>query len=165
MCIRDRVLTINRDYFRLGKPMERRLYEIARKFCGNQKSWSINLVNLMDKTGSTGTLRLFRSRMKIIVKDNHLPDYSIAMDDNDKVTFRRKTHGLNDTPLLDYGQLANIKADTVKLARTLVSDAGTGWAFDAVVNEFAQHMQSKGNPDDINGAFIGFVKKKVATAP
>ena len=25
------VLTINRDYFRLGKPMERRLYEIARK--------------------------------------------------------------------------------------------------------------------------------------
>ena len=119
----------------------------------------------MDKTGSTGTLRLFRSRMKTIVKDNHLPDYSIAMDDNDKVTFRRKTHGLNDTPLLDYGQLANIKADTVKLARTLVSDAGTGWAFDAVVNEFAQHMQSKGNPDDINGAFIGFVKKKVATAP
>ena len=28
------VLTLNRDYFRLGKPYERRVYEIARKHCG-----------------------------------------------------------------------------------------------------------------------------------
>ncbi|WP_298938457.1 replication initiator protein A [uncultured Ruegeria sp.] len=28
------VLTISRDYFRLKKPLERRMYEIARKHCG-----------------------------------------------------------------------------------------------------------------------------------
>ncbi len=35
------VLTIHRDYFRLRKPLERRLYELARKHCGHQTMWSI----------------------------------------------------------------------------------------------------------------------------
>ena len=30
------VLTLHRDYFRLGKPLERRIYELARKHCGRQ---------------------------------------------------------------------------------------------------------------------------------
>ena len=32
------VLTLNRDYFRLRKPLERRIYELARKHCGRQPS-------------------------------------------------------------------------------------------------------------------------------
>ena len=31
---RKSVLTLHRDYFRLRKPIERRVYEIARKLCG-----------------------------------------------------------------------------------------------------------------------------------
>ena len=31
------VLTLHQDYFRLRKPIERRVYEIARKHCGKQK--------------------------------------------------------------------------------------------------------------------------------
>lgn len=31
------VLTLHRDYFRLRKPLERRMYELARKHCGKQK--------------------------------------------------------------------------------------------------------------------------------
>ena len=34
----EEVLTISPDYFRLGKPLERRVYEICRKFCGHQKN-------------------------------------------------------------------------------------------------------------------------------
>lgn len=30
------VLTLHRDYFRLGKHLERRVYELARKHCGRQ---------------------------------------------------------------------------------------------------------------------------------
>ena len=30
------VLTLHKDYFRLRKPIERRVYEIARKHCGRQ---------------------------------------------------------------------------------------------------------------------------------
>ncbi len=33
------VLTINREYFRLRKPLERRLYELVRKHCGRQPTW------------------------------------------------------------------------------------------------------------------------------
>jgi len=39
------VLSINRDYFRLRKPLERRIYEIARKHCGNKPHWKIALEN------------------------------------------------------------------------------------------------------------------------
>src|SRR5690606_6297032 len=37
------VLTLHRDYFRLRKPLERRIYELARKHCGKQEEWSISL--------------------------------------------------------------------------------------------------------------------------
>jgi hypothetical protein len=42
-------LTLNRDYFRLRKPIERRIYEIARKHCGRKKEWSIGLALLHKK--------------------------------------------------------------------------------------------------------------------
>ena len=45
----DEVLTLNKDYFRLRKPIERRLYEIARKHCGRQKQWKIGLELLHKK--------------------------------------------------------------------------------------------------------------------
>ena len=37
------VLILHRCYFRLRKPLERRIYEIARKHCGRQKSWRVSL--------------------------------------------------------------------------------------------------------------------------
>ncbi len=33
------VITISNDYFRLRRPLERRLYEIGRKHCGGQPKW------------------------------------------------------------------------------------------------------------------------------
>ena len=47
------VLTLHRDYFQLRKPLERRVYEIARKHCGRQAEWRIGLETLLKKTGST----------------------------------------------------------------------------------------------------------------
>jgi plasmid replication initiation protein len=160
------VLTINRDYFRLGKPMERRLYEIARKHCGKQASWSIGLVPLMEKTGSTGTLRLFRSRMKIIVKDAHLPDYLITMNDDDKVTFHYHHASDNAQELLPLDELPTLSRKTLNTAMRIVEDAGTGWDFHALHSEFTQSLISGAfKPENANGAFIGFVKKKVISAP
>jgi plasmid replication initiation protein len=49
--IGQEVLSINNDYFRLRKPIERRIYEIARKHCGKQKQWNIGLENLHKKVG------------------------------------------------------------------------------------------------------------------
>ena len=62
------VLTISREYFRLGKALERRLYEIARKHCGKENEWKITLKKLKDKTGSTSHLDKFRFFIREIEK-------------------------------------------------------------------------------------------------
>lgn len=72
------VLTINRDYFRIRKGIERRLYELARKHCGRQAKWKVKLKTLHKKSGSGGVLKEFRRKIKGISSTNHLPDYSIV---------------------------------------------------------------------------------------
>lgn len=74
------VLTVSRDYFRLRKPLARRIYELARKHCGAQPKWRISLNTLRDKCGSTDTERKFRAALKVIAGVNELPDYRLAFD-------------------------------------------------------------------------------------
>lgn len=81
------VLTIHPDYFRLRKPLARRLYEIARKHCGHQAHWSISLALLQSKAGSKSTLREFRRAVRTIEKDGTLPEYGLSVGVDDKVTF------------------------------------------------------------------------------
>lgn len=81
------VLTIHRDYFRLRKPLERRLYELARKHCGHQTMWSIGLELLQDKAGSKCTLREFRRMVREVIEADTLPDYRMLLNDDDKVVF------------------------------------------------------------------------------
>ena len=81
------VLTINRKYFKLRKPLERRLYELARKHCGTQGEFKIGLEKLHKKTGSTSPLKKFRYYLRKIIKTNHLPDYQLFLADNDVVHF------------------------------------------------------------------------------
>ena len=83
------VLTLHRDYFRLRKPLERRVYEIARKHCGQQKAWSIDLALLQKKCGSNSPLRVFRRMLRHLVRHDHLPDYSIVLE-GDRVAFRNR---------------------------------------------------------------------------
>lgn len=74
-----RVLTINRDYFRLGMGIERRLYELARKHVGAQPEWWISLKRLHEKCGSLDTLRKFKHRLKTIIEAQTLPDYRLEL--------------------------------------------------------------------------------------
>ena len=87
--IGDSVLSIDRDYFRLRKPTERRLYELARKHCGNQTAWKIKLDKLKAKIGITSQLKTLRFNLNKIAETNHLPEYNISMED-DVVMFSRK---------------------------------------------------------------------------
>jgi plasmid replication initiation protein len=82
------VLTLNRDYFRLRKPLSRRIYELARKHCGAQPKWRVKLKALHEKSGSTDTLRKFRAAIKALAEANELPDYRLTFDEAaDAVTF------------------------------------------------------------------------------
>ena len=84
------VLTLHPDYFRLRKPLERRLYELARKHCGHQTMWSIGLELLQDKAGSKCSLREFRRMVREIIEANTLPDYRLILDESDKAIFYTK---------------------------------------------------------------------------
>lgn len=83
-----RVLTLSKAYFRLRKPLERRIYELARKHCGKQPLWRISLTVLHQKSGSISNLRRFRFEMKALAESGMLPDYVMTMDARrDEVTF------------------------------------------------------------------------------
>jgi len=87
----NQVLTISPDYFRLRKPLDRRIYELARKHCGNQSEWKIGLELLLKKTGSSEKLKGFRQSIKSLVSTNELPDYNVVYDlKNDLVVFTQK---------------------------------------------------------------------------
>ncbi len=85
------VLTLHRDYFRLSKPIERRVYEIARKHCGKQDKWKISLELLKLKCGSRAPIKGFRHDIKQLAKGDHLPDYQVLLGDDDFVTFLNRS--------------------------------------------------------------------------
>ena len=74
------VLTLSPDYFRIRKPLDRRIYELARKHCGSQQQWQCSVVALHGKSGSTAGIREFKRLLKELVESDALPDYKVALD-------------------------------------------------------------------------------------
>ena len=86
------VLRISPDYFRIRKPLDRRIYEIARKFCGHQTEFKISLKNLFNRIGSKGSYPRFRFNIKELAEINDLPDYLIEYQEGyDMVTFYNRS--------------------------------------------------------------------------
>jgi plasmid replication initiation protein len=94
------VLTLSRDYFGLRKPLERRVYEIARKHCGRQTEWRIGLETLLKKSGSTSPRRVFRKMIRDIADEDRLPDYRLALDGDDVVRVRARAPEAGEGPRL-----------------------------------------------------------------
>lgn len=87
----NEVLTLHRDYFRLRKPIERRLYELARKHCGAQASWKASVDVLRRKSGSRSSEKEFRRSLRELAASDHLPDYAVTFDEKSgMVTFRNR---------------------------------------------------------------------------
>jgi plasmid replication initiation protein len=94
------VLTLHPDYFRLTRPIERRLYEIARKAVGQDRRWSFKMQTLHQRSGSKGSLREFRRQLKPVIATDHLPDYRITYDAaEDIVTFLNRNTMPRDTEI------------------------------------------------------------------
>mgnify|MGYP000084933931 CR=1 FL=1 len=174
------VLTIHPDYFRLRKSSERRLYEIARKHCGQQKRWDISLEKLHCKSGSQSELFKFRALTKTIIETNqthnHFPDYDIELcPEKDIVTFtpKGKRQLENELPVSvqDGNQpiLSKIRIATLDKAREITRNRGTGWDFDVVMTQFCDFVRTKEAMGEtvktMNGAFLGFVKHVTKKCP
>lgn len=154
----DELLSINRDYFRLRKPLERRLYELARKHCGEQNSFTIGLEKLKLKTGSNSPDKQFKYLVgKIAATDQaqkHFPDYSVHLNDNNTVTFFNRRQKQKETPGNDSPTLATWAYEKAKKAAPRL-DVYT------VEQDFKAWVQGKPEPDKgYEAAFIGFCKKK-----
>lgn len=151
--IANELLTISRDYFRLRKPLERRIYEIARKHCGNAQSFKISLDKLHKKTGSSSSLREFRRLVSKIIEKNHLPDYEINISD-DTVTLTNRNL---KTPVSENQQAwPFLKPETFAKAKAVAPS----WDVYALEQEWREWIEKKGIPKRPDGAFIGFCKKK-----
>lgn len=88
------VLTLSPNYFHLRKPLDRRIYELARKHCGMQASWRVSLAVLHQKSGSTRPLKSFRLDIRNLIESDRLPDYRMTFHaDQDMVTFHKKERG------------------------------------------------------------------------
>ncbi len=155
------VLTLHRDYFRLRKPIERRVYEIARKHCGKQDSWKISLDMLKLKCGSRAPIKGFRHDIKQLAKGDHLPDYRVSMDDEDMVTFHNRSavkalpSPAWDTPPLDQ--------ETYHDARIVAP----GYDVYFLEREWHRWWYESGRPllHDPNKAFISFCKARHERQP
>jgi plasmid replication initiation protein len=152
----NEVVTISPDYFRLRRPLERRLYEIARKHCGAQPKWQIGLANLQNKTGSNAPLKKFRLNLRQIIEDNCTPFYKIELMADDLVIFRPRSASTALAPDIRLPEWAEEKAREV--AREKGRDyhiLRSDWL------AFAKSEAAKGNPPKNAGAaFVAYCKKQ-----
>lgn len=147
------VLTLHRNYFRLRKPLERRIYEIARKHCGMQKDWRISLAALQRKCGSASTLREFRRLLGNIIEQDrrygHIPDYAVALQGDMVIFTNRRIEEEVAAPDLH----CVLSAQTYEKARA----AAPGWDIYMLEHEWRDWMtELPRNPD---AAFVGFCRK------
>lgn len=154
------VLTLHPDYFRLRKPLERRVYELARKHCGQDPQKPIGVDVLYRKSGSQGHIDKFRHVLKNLADSDHLPDYVLECDnEKDQIIFLNR----NTMPL--DREKADQNADLI--LRRLSSDVGEkakriaqGWDIEYVKTCFAAWWIKVGKPttENADALFLKFCR-------
>jgi len=152
------VLTLSREYFRLRKPLERRIYELARKHCGRQKEWRVSLELLLKKCGSGSSLREFRRLVTAIAEEDeqygHMPDYEVRFEiDKDQIVVRSR--GTVGAELVMGAPIAMpaLDAEVYQMAR----EAAPGWDVRMIEQEWRSWMTEA--PKNPEMAFLGFCRK------
>ena len=166
--IAKEVLTINREYFRLRSPLDRRLYEISRKHDQHMKeggSWSIGMKNLHLKTGSASTLRHFKQVIKKNADTNHIPDYLLTVNKNNIVRIKRKKQEVIsdkdtviDEPISFNNELT--VALTEKSIEKAKKAAGRADIYGLWADFREWNITQKNDIKCLEAAFIGWCKKK-----
>jgi hypothetical protein len=153
------VLTLHRDYFRLRKPLERRIYELARKHCGKQDEWVISLELLKKKCGSASQDYEFRRLVGMICEEdachNHMPDYAVSFDGNNVRFVNCNTMPVKPQAAIDYPRL---DAETYHDARTVAP----GYDVYYLEGEWQRWWYESGKPalHDPDKAFLSFCKSR-----
>ena len=154
----NEILTLHPDYFRLRQALARRIYEIARKHCGRQAQWEIELSLLHHKTGARMSLRHFRGQVKRLSTHGDLLDYDMELlprGDREIIRFRRREGSLVDA-------MGGI--DSVQLSETVIPAArkviGTAGSVDQAEKDWRRWMLQKGfRPTNAEALFLSFCRR------
>ncbi|HEY0214456.1 MAG TPA: replication initiator protein A [Paenirhodobacter sp.] len=151
------VLTLSRDYFRLRKPLERRIYELSRKHCGRQESWRVSVDTLLKKSGSASPRRVFRAMLREMIEADSLPDYAMIEEPGDLIRFSLRERLVESLPEVGPGPLA---PETITTARQIFPGADV-YALEA---EWRTWWAATGRPRlrSRDAAFLGFVRVRKA---
>jgi plasmid replication initiation protein len=154
----NEVLTLHRDYFRLRKPIERRIYELARKHCGRQSEWRISLSLLQKKCGATSSPREFRRLINTIIEEDtayaHIPDYSVEYESEDMILFRNRgtIRSLTCEVRTEVAEI-RLSPDAYEEAKLVAPD----WDVYMLEQEWKGWITER--PRDSDAAFVGFCRK------
>jgi plasmid replication initiation protein len=153
------VLTLSRDYFSLRKPLERRIYEIARKHVGRQPEWRVSLETLLKKSGSTSPRRVFRAMLREIIRADGLPEYRIEEEPGDVLAFRPRPMLIEPEEATSSPRLPPLDPDTFEAVRVLLPGADV-YALEAEWRAWwaATGRQKIQAPDR---AFLGWISTKI----
>ena len=169
-----RVLTINRDYFRLSKGLERRLYELARKHVGRQPEWYIGVKRLAEKCGSIGTERKFKFRINEISELDTIPDYHMEIVAPSEVSTPFKTKGkqalVRFRPKFDVVDVPDVpnRFDLAVSHATMMKVKHKHPEYDIgyILETWQEWAASKDQPvKNANSAFIAFANTYVQANP
>jgi hypothetical protein len=159
------VLTLHQDYFRLRKPLERRMYELARKHCGKQDEWTVSLDLLRKKCGSASSDKEFRRLVSLICEEDaehgHMPDYAVALD-GDLVRFTNRG-AVKPLPAPDQPRFPMLDPETYHDARTVAP----GYDVYFLEREWQRFWYESGQPELKNpdAAFLGFCRSRHQRQP
>ena len=153
------VLTIDRGYFRLRKPLERRIYELARKHCGRQEGWRISLDILHLKSGSASPRRVFRRMVRDMIAADILPDYVLWEEAGDIIRVAPRPGLLERTRSRESAlgtALAPLTTETLAAARALAP----GQDVHALEARWRAYWAASGRPilRSPGAAFLGYVR-------
>lgn len=147
------VLTLSRDYFGLRKPLERRIYELARKHCGRQRQWQVSVETLLKKSGSSSPRRVFRSMLREMIRKDGLPDYHLSEEPGDLIRVTRRR-----TSVIEASGAGQLSPETLQAARRLIPGADI-YALEAEWR--ATHSPGR----DPDRAFLAWVRKRGSQTP
>ena len=149
------VLTLSRDYFRLRKPIERRIYEMARKHCGSNNQWKISIDTLIKKTGSSSPRREFRRMIRELIQHNHLPDYTVELSEDTVIFYNRRTV---KKQIMSKGELPSLPPHILEQAKKIAPRYDV-YALEADWRAWCANS-GKVIPDNPYAAFLGFCKQR-----
>ena len=159
------VLTISPQYFRLRRPLERRIYELARKHVGDQgRPFRIGLLKLREKVGSNSPPKKFRFFIKQISQDGHIPQYALSLE-GDTVVFTKQSEGRKGRQgILEFeeNRQCRVSPECFEKARK----AAPGYDIQGLYQQWRVFAEKQSTPPrNADAAFIGFCKRKHRLEP